>query len=206
MNNEQGNFTQFSRSIIDTQTDSLTDSPVNPIDSSARRRLLLGGLLKGSAVIASATPIKSFASTSSITANGKICSISGVQSAAHSQKSNLPTCGGLSPGYYKTLSHWPNYNGAASPPVATNTVNGITFTQNTPFNAIFGSGPSASLIFILLNNQNSPEFHFIPALLNSIKPPFGYVFPYSGTEVINYYSSPQKTDALNFFKNYMETI
>lgn len=174
--------------------------------SPSRRRLILSGILKGSAIVAGAAPIKSFASTSSITANGKICSISGTQSAAHSQRTNLPTCGGLSPGYYKTLSHWPNYNGSATPKVATNTVNGKTFTQNSKFRDVFGSGPLLTLIDIMLNHENTAEFHYIPALLNSIKPPSGYVFPYNPTEVINFYNSSQKDSALSFFKGYMETI
>jgi len=104
------------------------------------------------------------------------------------------------------LSHWPNYNGSATPPVAINTVNGKTFNQKTPFNAVFGSGPSATLIYILLNNASSAEFHYIAALLNAIKAPSGYVFPYSASEVIAFYNSSQQASALTFFKNYMETI
>lgn len=183
--------------------DSLADSEQSP----SRRRLILGGVLKGSALAAGAVPIRSFASTSSITADGKICSISGTQSAAHSQRSNLPTCGGLSPGYYKKLSHWPNYNGSASPPVAINTANGKTFNQDTPFNSVFGSGPSEALIYIMKNNAGRDlQFHYIAALLNAIKPPSGYVFPYSTTEVIDFYNSTQQASALAFFKGYMETI
>ena len=174
----------------------------------SRRKLLLRGIAKGSVVAAGSVSIKSFASTSSVTANGKICSVSGTQSAAHSQATGLPTCGGLSPGYYKMLVHWPNYNGSASPPVATNSVGSKTFTQNTPFNSIFGGGSAKSLIDILKNDASSLEFHWIPALLNAIRPPAGYVFPYSPKEVLDLYKGVGATssDALMFFKRYMETI
>jgi hypothetical protein len=196
--------------IPDEKRGATLDSIVDAEKSPSRRRLILSGVLKGSALVAGAVPIKSFASISSITANGKICTISGTQSAAHSQKANLPTCGGLSPGYYTMLSHWPNYNGSAKPPVATNTANGKTFTQNTPFSTVFGSGPSAKLsdIMGIYTNipKNNDEFHYIAALLNAIKAPSGYVFPYTPTEVINFYNSSQKASALTFFTNYMETI
>jgi hypothetical protein len=193
--------------IPDEKRGATLDSIVDAEKSPSRRRLILSGVLKGSALVAGAVPIKSFASTSSITANGKLCTISGTQSAAHSQKAILPTCGGLSPGYYKMVSHWPNYNGSAKPPVATNTVNGKTFTQNTPFNTVFGSGPSQTLIYIMLNSPSTPEFHYIAALLNAIKAPSGYVFPYSPVEVIKFYNdSLLQGKALTFFKDYMETI
>ena len=91
----------------------------------SRRRLLLRGIGKGSALLAAAVPIKTLASTPSVTVNGQICTVSGTQSAAHSKAKNLPTCGGLSPGYYMKIEHWPNY------PTTTYTVAGKT-TIRTP--------------------------------------------------------------------------
>jgi|CXWL01.1.fsa_nt_gi hypothetical protein len=169
-----------------------------------RRRLLLKGIGKGSAVVAAAVPIKSLAFTSAVTANGKICSISGVQSAAHSAPTNLPTCGGLSPGWYKTISHWPNYNAITG--IATNTVGSLVFTQNSLFNVVFGGGLNSTLMDILLNQASTDEFHWIAALLNGIRAPSGYVFPYSAAEVLALYAGPQRAEALAFFKGYMETV
>ena len=203
MNDKTDEFTNITseKSMLDL------NSLANSEKSTSRRRLILSGVLKGSALAAAAVPIKSFASTSSITANGKLCTCSGTQSAAHSQKANLPTCGGLRAGYYEKLKNWPNYNGSADPPIATPTLfSGATFNQNTPFNSVFGSGPSETLIYIMQNSATSTEYHYIAALLNAIKPPSGYVFPYNTTEVINFYKSPQQLDALTFFKDYMETI
>ncbi len=187
-----------------------TDSTGSTFKSSAdleqspsRRRLLLSGVLKGSALAATAVPIRSFASTPALTKDGKICTISGAQSAAHSQKATLPPCKGWSPGYYKKVEHWPHYD-AASNLLGGNTVGAITFNINSPFNTVFGSGPATSLITIMLTIENSLEFHYIAALLNAIKPPSGYVFPYSASEVIGIYNSPQKASGKDFFYTYLE--
>ncbi len=192
-----------------SQYKSTTLSSIGSDAAVSRRKLLLKGLAKGSVVAAGSVSINSFASTSSITANGKICSVSGTQSAAHSQATGLPTCGGLRPDHYKNLVQWPNYDGSATPPVATNSVGNKTFTQNTPFNSIFGGGSAKSLIKILEKDAaSSPDFHWIAALLNAIRPPVGYVFPYSPKEVLDLYKGIGATnsDALMFFKGYMETI
>jgi hypothetical protein len=166
----------------------------------SRRSVLFKGLGKGSAVLAAAVPIKTLASTPSVTANGKICTISGVQSAVHSGSTHLPYCGGMSPGYYTMLSHWPNY------PNTTYTVGTKTFNNKSTFKYVFGGGLSQGLWSIMQAPNNEVEFHWIAALLNAIKPPLGYVFPYTAQEVLNLYASGQQAPALDFFKNYMETI
>jgi len=164
----------------------------------SRRRLLLRGIGKGSALLAATVPIKTLASTPSVTANGQICTASGTQSAAHSQATNLPTCRGLSPGYYMKIEHWPNY------PSTTYTV-GITFDQNTKFKDVFGGGKSVAMLEIMnIQPANNDERHWIAALLNSIKAPQGYVFPYSATEVLALYNGPQSAAALTFFRSFME--
>lgn len=196
----------------------------NATDVATRRRLLLSGIVKGSAVVASAIPIKSLAYTSSITADGLICTISGVQSAAHSQSTALRTCGGFSPGKYKKIENWPNYQAfacQASPKsgkkkdvgttcetgTASNTVGNKTFTQDTSFYEIFGGGSSNSLISLMKNNAGFvTEFHYIAALLNAIQAPAGYVFPYSAEEVVALYAGPQQSIALGFFQDFMETV
>ncbi len=208
--------------------------PVVPMtDSQLRRRLLLKGLGRGSAVIAAAAPIKTLAVTQSVTQNGLMCTVSGVGSAAHSTGGTVKTCGGLSPGYYKTPSHWPGYSSAGNTSKATNTIGSVTFyedfkiassglsqggpvnntsTQDTAFNAIFGGGLSAGVFYILKNKANTDEFHWIAALLNAILyattgqwPKSPSVFPYSPSEVLALYKNDYAS-ALSFFKGYMETL
>ena len=167
----------------------------------SRRRLLLRGIGKGSALLAAAVPIKTLASTPSVTVNGQICTVSGTQSAAHSKATNLPTCGGLSPSYYMMIGHWPNF------PTTMYTVAGKTFNQDTNFNAVFGGGQAVGMLTIMITTpNNSDEFHWIAALLNAIKAPPGYVFPYSASEVLALYAGSQSAAALAFFKGFMETI
>ena len=165
----------------------------------SRRRLLLRGIGKGSALLAATVSIKTLASTPSVTANGQICTASGTQSAAHSQPKGLPICGGLKPLKYKTLANWPNY------PTTSYTVGIKTFNQDTNFSDVFGGGQSVPMLEIL-NSAESPEFHWIAALLNAIKAPPKYVFPYSAAEVLTLYSGTQSVAALTFFTGYMETI
>jgi hypothetical protein len=65
---------------------------------------------------------------------------------------------------------------------------------------------SQPLMTILKNFTTSNEYHWIAALLNAIKPPVGYVFPYSPQEILDLYAGAQQADALAFLKNYMETM
>ena len=104
----------------------------------ARRRALLNSVVKGSAIAASAVPIKTLALTSAVTAGGQICSASGVESVAHSRATGLPTCLGKSPTFFKTVSNWPGY----SSPNATCRVGTVTFTQKSTFSTVFGPGSS----------------------------------------------------------------
>ena len=172
-----------------------------------RRRLILKTLGKGSAILAAATPIKTLAATPSVTSTGQICSISGVQSAAHSQPSTAVRCGSYTPGYYKMRSHWPNYSSSNTNPSYTVTClsrGTIGFNRDTAFSAVFGGGLTNSLIDILKNHENSAEFHWIGALLSAIAAPPGYVYPYSPGELIDLYNSAQQAAALNFIKTVME--
>jgi hypothetical protein len=176
----------------------------------SRRRLILKTLGKGSAVVAASVPLKTLAGTSSVLPNGQLCSISGVQSATHSATPSLPTCGGLSPGYYSKLSKWPYYNKAMSPKCSYSVSCSrgmVMFNENTAFSAVFQGGSTKTLKDIMTTTPNNEdEFHWIPALLNAIKAPAGYVFPYSPGEVIDMYASAQHDNALSFFKNYMEKV
>lgn len=171
----------------------------------SRRYMLLKGIGRGSAILAAAVPIKTLASIPSVTANGQICTISGTQSAAHSQATQLPTCGGLSPGYYMKIVHWPYYSTSNMNP--TYTVGSKTFDSTTTFYTVFGGGMNTGMLEIMQTEpHNNAEFHWIAALLNAIKAPSGYVFPYTPQEVLNLYNSAQQTAALQFFSGYMETL
>jgi hypothetical protein len=184
----------------------------------ARRKMLLTSLGKSAAVIgAVAVPMQSLAAIGSLslTADGKRCTISGAMSAVHSNQAPLPLCSGRRPSYYSTVTNWPNYN-ASTNPLAMNGITGsggtVTFNKDTKFNSIglFGSGSTLSLIELLMTSPNSDFGHWATALLNGT---LGSVaggntnFPYTAQEVINLYNNPAKqADALNFFKNYMETL
>ena len=173
-------------------------------DAMARRRMLLKSLGKGSSVVAAAAiPMHSLATarTLAITANGMRCSISGTMSAVHSQETTTNVCVGYSPGYYKKIEHWPNYNSTTG--IATNTVKGKQFTQTKSFSSIFGAGSNSGLLDIMVNSPSSDEFHWIAALLNSLPGSPAQNFPYSASQVVNLYST-NYDNALKFFKGYME--
>lgn len=188
----------------------------------ARRHALLKGLGRGSAIVAAVTPIKTLALTQSATQNGKMCTLSGVGSAVHSSSTALPTCGGLSPGWYKTPSHWPFYdstNNKSSFPVGSKRINekfgdgilGGDAQKDTAFNAIFSGGSSNGMFYIMLNEESTDEFHWIAALLNAVYyasggwPKAPYVYPYSAAEILKLYTDNNAT-GLAFIKSYMETL
>lgn len=182
---------------MSVDTDSLGDLRVELTAGAprvaSRRHMLLRGIGRGSALLAAAAPIKTLASTPSVTANGQICTISGVQSAAHSQATNLPTCAGLAPAKYASSSSWPTYNGQS-------------INNGTKFSDVFGAGPNTLLWKILSSpQQDSPELHWITAWFNAIKAPAGRVFPYTPNEVVALYNSAQQAAALGFFTGWMET-
>ncbi len=165
----------------------------------SRRRILLNGMVKGSAIAASAVPIKTLAFTSAVTAGGQICSASGVESVAHSRSTALPTCLGKSPAYFKTISNWPGY----SNPNASFTIGSVKFNQNSTFSSVFGSGSprgGVKLIDILNSATSSDEAYWIAALLNAIRPLSTAAFPYTPSEVVALYSSSQVTSATKLFK------
>lgn len=178
----------------------------------ARRRMILRGLGKGAGIAtAVAVPMRSLASIGTLanTADGRRCTISGNMSAVHSTNNNLPTCMGWSPGYYKTLSHWPNYV-ASNDPKAVNSINGGSgsFNETTPFNVLFGGGSSDSLLICL--NQTSThqdEFHWTAALLNGTVGSPAQNYPYTAQQIIDFYRAggTTRSNALSFIKGYLET-
>ncbi len=168
-------------------------------DRLARRRLLLS-TVTGSAVLLSASPIKALAQTCST----QQCSISGMKSANHSFKPGEceEQCGGYSPGWWGQKE---NSGGEIVPrrtwPIPYQTLTNSIFTK---------CGYSVSLFEIMRNSKyaDTPERHWICAYLNSMSPPPGYKFPYTSSQVLNFYleTGPYPaSDALKFFMKYMET-
>lgn len=184
----------------DESGDSSTSNPIGGASMQAsRRRLLLNSMVKGSAIAASAVPIKTLAFTSAVTAGGQICSASGVESVAHSRATSLPTCLGKSPVFFKSVSNWPGY----SSPNATCRVGSVTFNQKSTFSFVFGPGSPRGgykLIDILNSAATSDEAYWIAALLNAIRPLSTAAFPYTPSEVVALYSSSQVSSATKLFK------
>lgn len=175
-------------------------------DAQARRRLLVKGLGKGAAVVAVATPIHTLAAPV-IVGGGKLCTVSGVQSNVGSGRTGgmTSTCSGYTPLHYNTLANWPGHSAGT----ATNTVDGITFTQTTPFNAVFGGADATPLLTVLTATPGSDNAAWVTALLNAISNPAGFNFPYSPHAVRAFFLDPVPANvmnALNFFKGYMQTV
>lgn len=196
-----------------TQSDSFQE----PVEAAcqaglARRRMLLASLGKGSAVVAAvAVPMQSLAAIGTLanTADGKRCTISGNMSAAHSTNNDLPTCAGWSPGYYKTLSHWPNYN-VNNSPKAVNSITGGTgsFNETTPFSTLFGGGSGDSLLTCLVDTStHQEEFHWTAALLNGTVGSPAQNYPYTAQQIIDLYKAggDTRSKAYAFLKDFMET-
>ena len=188
------------------------------VDARARRRMLLTSLGKGAAVVgAVAVPMQSLAAIGSLslTADGKRCTISGAMSAVHSNQAPLPLCSGRKPSFYANIANWPSYS-ASSNPLATNGITGgggtATFDKDTKFraNVLFGSGSTQSLIDLITTAPTSDDAHWATALLNGTLGSAAGAntnFPYTAKQVIDLYNNPaRRADALNFFKNYMETM
>lgn len=190
-------------------------------DAMARRRMLLKSLSRGSAAVAAAAvPMHTLASTGTITNIGKDgeaairCGISGMMSSVHSRETFTQTCSGYSPGKYKKIENWPNYDPYTND--ATNSVNGIAFNKSTNFNAIFGGGVNSGLLDIMEKKpssvmekkSSSDEFHWVCALLNAVGgAPASFYFPYTASQVVAFYKDTgpySKAQALAFFKTYME--
>jgi len=206
-------------SVDDSNQAASKDVLVN--DRLARRRLLLS-TVTGSAVLLSASPIKALAQTCST----QQCSISGMKSANHSFKPGEceELCGGYSPGWWmQEKSDGNNGQGGGQGnnkssenssseivprndwPISYQLLTNTIFTKST---LVTKSGKSPSLFEVMRNYANTDERHWICAYLNSMSPPPGYKFPYTPSQVLNFYfeTGPHSaSDALRFFKDYMET-
>lgn len=171
-----------------------------------RRRVLLKGLHRGTAVAAAAVPISTLAGPLLPPPVVRLCTVSGVQSNVGSGRTGgtTSTCMGYAPIYYRTLSRWPGYNGSTT----SNTVGGTTFTELSSFASVFGSGPATGLLAILNGPVGSDNAIWITALLNGVKQTAGHHFPYSGSQVLAYYhdTPANAAKALAFFRDYVQGV
>ena len=179
--------------------------PVNAIE---RRRLLLKGVGKGTALLAATAPLKTLAGQNLLTNDGlHQCSVSGMHSGVHSATpKSTPLCSGYAPTYWGACAQ-----GATVPTHTWPTLpSGWTF--NTPCRTVFTKSTlSSSLtLFQVLKGatyQSKDEYHWVCAWLNALYDvqSGGKTFPYSAQEVLNFYNAPTipSQDALAFFKNYM---
>ena len=169
----------------------------------ARRRMLLASLGRGSAVVAAAAlPLKALAATPTVTSINGIglgapvrCTISGAMSGVHSKETITATCAGRKPSSYgpPTVSipaPWPG-----------------SVNKSAPFNAVFTSSETSTLINIIQTNSGSDNAYWIAAYLNAqtTGSPASN-FPYTPPEVVALFNGPRKLDALAFFKTYMSTL
>ncbi|MBB2487302.1 hypothetical protein H5407_18870 [Mitsuaria sp. WAJ17] len=184
----------------------------------ARRRMLLKTAGTGGvATLAALSPMKAMAGgvtlavcSSATTGKAVICTISGVQSAAHSfHGETYPNAWGYSPGWWGQSTYvngklvpartWPcNYNVT----VGSILIRASSSTKNLT-------------LFTLMNNSaysNTPERHWLCAYLNALayetntgwdKGRTGWAFPYSSTDVINFYLNNDQA-AYSFFVSYLE--
>lgn len=206
-------------SMIDQETSSDSSVPGQALRGTAkamtvkdlnRRRLLLKGAASTGATVAALQPIGALATglpsgsvvltcPSSVGGSKEtICTVSGVQSAAHSFASNITqvkACG-------KTISYW-SANNAMVPVKAWNCSH--TTKCGTLFSNCNSSYTYKSLIWVLVNAAGSDEAGYICAYLNGLNfygaPLSGKCFPYSHTQVQSFWGDGNKrANALALFK------
>lgn len=202
------------------------------LPSASRRAMLLKGLGKGTAVLAVTAPVKTFAVIPSVTADGRLCSMSGFNSGGQSLRPVTAQCVGHSPGYWKNHDNWPSdYNSSLEPGTGTSFIATFGAFKTIPLSAFWSDGDKGNgggkkqggggattdpTLRQVLQYENSDEFHWIGALLNAAAGAQGfyganYVYPYTASEVIDFYngisaSGHSYAEALAFFKALEGTI
>lgn len=190
-----------------------------------RRRMLLKRLGKGAVIVVATVPIQTLAATTLMN-NGKICSISGMQSGVHSRAPTTDTCQSKSPGFYHIPQNAGNWPTAANKDAACTTVcswstlqtyvctkkeNNVTTVYRSAKNdsgtkngctTTCASPIPSTLADVMDFHQSSAEYHWIAAWLNALNP--NLKFPYNPSEVIAF-AKIQNPAAYNFFTTYMES-
>lgn len=171
----------------------------------SRRRALLKGLGKGTAVLAAAVPIRTLATTT-VTADKHLCSVSGSMSGVRSITTGMATCGGRKFSSYKPVPSWPT-NGSGQE-VVNNGTTDILRTTGT-FAGVFGGGSTTTLATLfgaaVTDATATDEAHWIVALLNAKT---AAIFPYTALEILAQYNAggATRTNALAFYKTHMELL
>lgn len=182
-------------------------------DATARRRMLLKSLGKGSSVIAAAAiPMHTLAATGTLskTINGTRCTVSSMASGVHSQDPTTETCAGLTTSRFADPKNWPmvsKENGKY-----TVSCPGITkFDESSTYSSIFGCGSNSKNLKIILNSfSDSDEGVWVTALFNSIIGTSGVTstgvknYPYLPAQVI--LMCKNKPTAVAFFRNNLQNI
>lgn len=188
-------------------------------DASERRRQLIKSLGKGAAVIAAAAPIQTLAQgTVLLTNDGKICSVSGMQSGAHSRKpEGAATCGGYSPGWWQqekvdgTPLNWPSsvmWNNSYKTVFPNASLPLLVICTGSGKNEVCATGREPSLWEVMSYNGNGnykshEMFHWIGAWLNGFEQK--YNFPYTSEQIKALYDdSNTRAAALDLIKTYLE--
>lgn len=184
-------------------------------DALARRRMLLKSLGKGATVAtAVSVPMHSLAAIGTLSVTeagpgGKRCTVSGTMSGVHSNENVAAVCQGFAPTKYQDINKWPGTrNTVAGVTHVSNTVNGITFTDESTIKTLFSGYGNRKLLQKLNEAPTSDQAVWITALLNSLNPSAAAMnYPYSPTEVLALYNDTNSRDAaLAFFRGYMQTV
>ena len=171
-----------------------------------RRRFLTKGLVGGSAaLLAGAHPAlaRHVVTLNGTTSLRQVCTYSGLISAGPGGARSgvvLNACNGLSPGYYKTASHWPSACGF-NPGTCTGSGSNTVCTGGTTFVSQFTTAPDGGVIGdtmmqVLQTESNSAAFHYVAALLNTCNPALqgpnpsgGANYPFTAAQIIDYWKN-----------------
>lgn len=182
-------------------------STVTDVSSMDRRRVLLKGLGKGSAVVAATIPIQTLANTSTvyICGDNRQCTVSGIQSAAHSFSSGIAkvTASG------KGAAYWDEKNPNYDKPQNWKDYKDIPFGGSAL--AAYPSATSTKTLWELLKpgstatlDQKTWVYAYLNAILNATLNAGKY--PFTKAEVQEIYSKSQASSsyaatALDLLKN-----
>lgn len=174
-------------------------------DQSDRRRQLIKSLGKGAAVIAAAAPIQTLAQgTVLLTEDWRRCSVSGMQSGAHSRKpDSYLICGGYSPGWWQQNQNQPRKNWPAAVLWANSYK--IVFPKAN-LNPLNGNPPNLWEVMTHKgqgNYKSTDMFHWVGAWLNGHQQHNN--FPYTSAQIAALYDDENtRAPALQLIKDYLE--
>ena len=185
-----------------------------------RRRILLKGIGKSSAVLAATVPLKILAAPRLLTTDGLMCSTSGIQSGVQSATPSFSkTCAGYRPSHWTVEGNWPSIvlkNAEVSTVLKkSNTKSSLLDLMQSNASKV-SSKKLAGEIFAAsestVGSSFSDEVHWVCAWLNATKlfggEP-GSTYPYNPDQVLVFYNELNRTkydDALKFFTTHLENL